>query len=231
MPELFFESYAKSRLMDSMKQVQCIVCGDEKSERKIKLALGLRFCRNCYRKQKIGGIVKRRTERDVKLDKSLLDALKRGEKGSIPASSVVRMINLATFASSLPQSSVAVFLTMAAEDKATRRLSSQRLLVHLIAARAAQMYGSPKKTNISGQKTLIQIKLAEQIVYDLYVQFSVNEGIFLEKEDEDGNISYIVKKKGQEPKKSLRAFTKILAQELPTDKELASILRRVFLTG
>jgi hypothetical protein len=210
-----------------MKRVQCVVCGEERSERSIKLALGLRFCKNCYRKQKIGGFVKRRTEQDIKLDKMLLEGLKRGNEEVISTSSAVRLINLATFGSSLPQSSLAVFLTMAAEDKKAKMLSSQRLLVYLIAARTVQIYGSPKKTTISSEKALILIKLAEQVTYDLYVQFSVNEGLFIEKKDEDGNISYVVKKKGQEPKKSLRKFAKALTADLPKERELASLLKRV----
>lgn len=213
-----------------MTSAQCVVCGEERSERAIKLALGLRFCKNCYRKHKIGGFVKRRTERDVKLDRLLLESLKRGEEKNIATSSVVRLINLATFGGSLPQSSVALFLTMAAEEKKARRLSSQRLLAYTIAARTASLYGSQKKTTISSEKALILIKLAEQVIYDLYVQFSVNEGILLEKEDEDGSISYIVKKKGQEPKKSLRRFAKVVAADLPKGRELSTLLKRVKLT-
>jgi hypothetical protein len=163
----------------------------------------------------------------VKLDPLLLENLKRGEEKNITTSSVVRLINLATFAGSLPQSSVALFLSMAAEEKKARSLSSQRLLVYTIAARAANLYGSEKKATISSEKALILIKLAEQVIYDLYVQFSVNEGIFLEKEDEDGSISYIVKKKGQEPKKSLRRFTKVVAADLPKDRELSTLLKRI----
>ncbi|MFQ5976513.1 MAG: hypothetical protein ACE5OZ_00080 [Candidatus Heimdallarchaeota archaeon] len=216
--------------MADMAPVHCIVCGEERAERSIKIALGLRFCKNCYRKHKIGGFVKRRTERDVKLDKKLLDGLKRGEDKNISTSSVVRLINLATFGSALPKSSVALFLTMAAEDKKARKLSAQRLLVYTVAARTAQSYGSPKKTTVSSGKALILIKLAEQVTYDLYVQFSVNEGIFLEKEDKDGNVSYVVKKKGQEPKKSVRKFTKGLAADLPKERELATLLKRVKLT-